>query len=1010
MKTIAFSLFFLFSTILFSQIHHINSQLRHFFSGLTVPQQHSDFFYDLTVHTVDSNNPSRYFDHLANDTNNVSLWLDIYNEVYYMAHDTMSLLTLDSIAIKAIDTNEFDTTYPSGHYHPKKVPIALAHINYHRLNQAALDPADISGFFEVDTFDNVIYDILDEDDPNIPYIKDTLFTASSLDILYSGKEYRFVLDQEWFILDNTTQQYYNTNAPYEFVVDFDDGNGSQYFDTWKRHEIDIDYQSDGLKIVKIEVQNKITGDVIAGTYFRIRIPPFVVYPDPDNTASGPGYDVAIYGGCSSGANVDVRKIAVIVGGYDPANSIPAAGLWQLVGEDTRISILQDYGYEFHVVDFTNTTQDMRTNAMVLIDYLDQLKCELLGSTGNPEDPPRYGQPMVVVGYSMGGVIANYALAYWEQNPQISDCFEDYLHYTRLLITMDSPHEGANIPLAYQHFYRDLPGLYEGKIISMYAKKVSEGALKGLLDSKAARQLLMYHVDTRFGGYYNSHPERQAFLNDLNDLGGGPAHCKVMAVSNGSAQGVRQKRSWDTSVRTPGDRLLTMDATIYGKLLWMKIKIKELDLELRTTGGSGPIYKYEILDRYFKVKFTWRKGLTCKYVSSRKKISGLHAYVNGYDVAAGGNFVAFTISDIQNTINSLDPPNYKWGLFERNKSFAMNFYDLGGGNYKIKGHSDVFNIGATGVANFGTDGFDFNFIPMRSSLSFGGSLYSGDPSPNIQNMNAGTVTGQTPFDVVMALSDENRTDDMIADNAWNMEHTSLFNPPLRDRSQPPPADVIRYRTCGLVTGADEISFILNREFGDETIYLENLEQVFPEAVYYTEYDIYVNERNPGYQYPSFNDFNHRDLATFSKDEPYTQVPCSTWFISDQTAATSFPPPDQSPGYVYNSPVTGISRYTDTAMFICCNNQLRLRSPQKTKANLQTDYLGKEQGYHMVRLTGATVGIIEFRLFDMNGRLLREGRWGASEAGIYQLASPEVSGIYVLQTISGGKASTLKIVNP
>jgi hypothetical protein len=99
-----------------------------------------------------------------------------------------------------------------------------------------------------------------------------------------------------------------------------------------------------------------------------------------------------------------------------------------------------------------------------------------------------------------------------------------------------------------------------------------------------------------------------------------------------------------------------------------------------------------------------------------------------------------------------------------------------------------------------------------------------------------------------------------------------------------------------------------------------------------------------------------------------------------------------------------------MFICCNNQLRLRSPQKTKANLQTDYLGKEQGYHMVRLTGATVGIIEFRLFDMNGRLLREGRWGASEAGIYQLASPEVSGIYVLQTISGGKASTLKIVNP
>src|SRR5690606_13123572 len=61
------------------------------------------------------------------------------------------------------------------------------------------------------------------------------------------------------------------------------------------------------------------------------------------------------------------------------------------------------------------------------------------------------QPNVVLGQSMGGVIARWALRDMEDKGQN--------HQTRLFISYDAPHQGANVPQGYQHLARHARDLY-----------------------------------------------------------------------------------------------------------------------------------------------------------------------------------------------------------------------------------------------------------------------------------------------------------------------------------------------------------------------------------------------------------------------------------------------------------------------------------------------------------------------------------------------------------------------
>lgn len=192
-------------------------------------------------------------------------------------------------------------------------------------------------------------------------------------------------------------------------------------------------------------------------------------------------------------------------------------------------------YDIVYVDWQNGTHSIQHNSEVLKEVLAWVnqKKQLSGST----------EPNVVLGQSMGGLVARYALKTMENDGE--------LHDVRLFIAHDSPMRGANTPLSFQYFARHaydeytsapiLYGLVEYVIPSVLELadlmdiEIIDGSfpsVSGILtlqDTPAAAQMNYYYVDI------NSNPTtavHDAWQQELDELGY-PTQCRNVAISNGN---------------------------------------------------------------------------------------------------------------------------------------------------------------------------------------------------------------------------------------------------------------------------------------------------------------------------------------------------------------------------------------------------------------------------------------------------------------------------------------------
>jgi hypothetical protein len=94
-------------------------------------------------------------------------------------------------------------------------------------------------------------------------------------------------------------------------------------------------------------------------------------------------------------------------------------------------------YDIIYVDWLNGVDDMRRNAKLLKTVIKWVNDEKADNGSNEEN--------VVLGQSMGGVIARYALREME--------IENTDHETRLYVSHDAPHQGANVPYGLQYMAR-----------------------------------------------------------------------------------------------------------------------------------------------------------------------------------------------------------------------------------------------------------------------------------------------------------------------------------------------------------------------------------------------------------------------------------------------------------------------------------------------------------------------------------------------------------------------------
>lgn len=222
---------------------------------------------------------------------------------------------------------------------------------------------------------------------------------------------------------------------------------------------------------------------------------------------------------------NINKPIIVVEGFDPFNNFATNNIYQLINYSTGFAAnLQANGYDVIILNFANGTDYIQRNAYLLEEFINRINTTL--KVGN--------EPNIVIGLSMGGLVARYALADMEKR--------GINHETRLFISFDSPQNGAYVPLGMQYMVKHLKESSIGGGIPQLQSAID------LVNSPAAKQMLAAQtVDVRawidFWGFphiemTDNNSVHISFTNELKTLGY-PQQCRNIAVCNGSINSTEQ---------------------------------------------------------------------------------------------------------------------------------------------------------------------------------------------------------------------------------------------------------------------------------------------------------------------------------------------------------------------------------------------------------------------------------------------------------------------------------------
>lgn len=473
---------------------------------------------------------------ILSDTNWVdnSQWQSLYNSLYSMrVGNVASAMTSSSTVFQHLKTQQASN--------PDVVLLAALHYTYQQYKTTAYTNGDVT------IVNDRIYDVSGRN----PYVYKTAFAVNPMKHYLTGDTFSFKLPSN-MIYSNSQ---YTLNS-----VQVDFGNGQGYQTISLDTIINVTYSSGGEKEIKIKFVH--SNDVPEYSHAKLYIDYVPSQVQARFSGSGaysvsPAIVGAAYLGVSGTGDVIIEtagtdgkldKPLIVVEGFDPNDDF---GYYSFINNNnlngtnagtidvfinptkTLNQAIEDEGYDLVFINFANGTDYIQRNAYfveAVIDWVNQKK-GLNGST----------EKNVVLGMSMGGLVARYALRHMETTGKVHD--------TKLYISHDAPHQGANVPLAYQAFVRHLAGESIGwpvflgfftiNIVDLPTLVPALNDGLDLLKSPAAQQMLIYQLSGSGGNttVASANSLQTTFINEFRNLGypvqGG---IRNIAISNGSECG------------------------------------------------------------------------------------------------------------------------------------------------------------------------------------------------------------------------------------------------------------------------------------------------------------------------------------------------------------------------------------------------------------------------------------------------------------------------------------------
>lgn len=246
-----------------------------------------------------------------------------------------------------------------------------------------------------------------------------------------------------------------------------------------------------------------------------------------------------YGRSNGKIHTKLVKTFIFVEGFDPRCLNPenfGNMNFYTIQKNPIITNLLDEGFDIVYIDWDNSEEFIQANANTLIKILDYINNEKRSSQPDINN--------VIMGYSMGGLIARYALRKME--------LEDQYHGVTHFISYDSPHLGAQIPIGVLYGFYGIKKFIESRgLLTALLDIFADIDIPNLIElgesiaySNAAKQMLIQYVDP--AGNLNN-DEHLTWQRELNAMGmpiGDPRRpINLFAVAHGSYSKPQEEESY-----------------------------------------------------------------------------------------------------------------------------------------------------------------------------------------------------------------------------------------------------------------------------------------------------------------------------------------------------------------------------------------------------------------------------------------------------------------------------------